>query len=285
MKTTIKFFALLAAVLTFAACEKDKVASKVVSKDAASTAQTKHLSCVTMNKAGVLTVYTYTWNGDLLTGVDMTEGGIHNNAVLTYDNRLRSSLQLFDDNNNLMKEYQYVYDNGLLVQEYQTDHGTDPYQGTLVPDWRFPGDYLNFVLGGTRGLDFLYNSDSTLKNFVLTGYNHDFENSIYNSHNTMWSNGDLTEIVSNWNVLIFGYDYDFSSHPSGVSLGTTTLIPGYNTYIPWRSQWSRHNLTHVYGQTDELWINYTYDSDGYPATADILWTDGSTIHWTFEYND
>jgi len=259
------------------------------------------------NNYGLHVVYNYDWNGNLLTHVDMDEETIlymldgitvdsvlhvHNTAVLTYASGLRTSMYLYDNDSNLVKEFQYIYDDsGRLSQEFQTDHaynvynvGSYYYKEFLGLDWYFSPNYLNFVERGTEGLDFFYDSVGDFQHFVRSGYV--IPNGIRQfDYYLVWSNGDLTEVVSNWNVLIFGYDYDFSSHPSGVSLGTTTLIPGYNTYIPWRSQWSRHNLTHVYGQTDELWINYTYDSDGYPATADMLWTDGSTIRWTFEYND
>ena len=279
MKTTIKFFVLLAAVLTLAACDKEN--EKESSKDLASPSQVYRLSRVIMDKSGVHTEYNYTWDGNLLTSVVMEEDGILNTALITYEGSQRTALQLYDNNNILAKEYHYYYNGDLLSREYQTDYGNTPSPNGLIQDWRFYGGYLNYVQNETRGLDFLYHSDSTLKGFILSGLDSDSLSSL----NYNWNNGDLVSIVSLWDVFIIGYDYDTTTHPYGVSLGTTTLIPGYNTYIPWRSQWSRHNLTHIYGQTEELRISYTYDSAGRPATAEMTWTDGSLIHWTFEYND
>jgi hypothetical protein len=34
-----------------------------------------------------------------------------------------------------------------------------------------------------------------------------------------------------------------------------------------------------------MWISHTYNADGTIATAKMTWTDGSTIRWTYEYND
>ena len=259
------------------------------------------------NNYGLHVVYNYGWNGNLLTHVDMDEETImymsdgitvdsvlhvHNTAVLTYASGLRTSMYLYDNDSNLVKEFQYIYDDsGRLSQEFQTDHaynvynvGSYYYKEFLGLDWYFPPNYLNFVERGTEGLDFFYDSVGDFQHFVRSGYV--IPNGIRRfDYYLVWINGDLIHKTSIWDVLIEAYEYDIASQPYGISTGTTSLLPGYNTFLPWKTFWSRHNLTHIYGQGPEMWISHTYNADGTIATAQMTWTDGSTIRWTYEYND
>lgn len=285
-----------------------------------STSLVKRLSRVTMDIPGdkeMHAVYTYTWLGSMLTEVDMVEDEIthytsngvdtsstrhiHNRAVMTYDGGLRTALNIYDGNNNLVKEYSYIYDNGRLSYEYQTDYSYGIYNIYNIPyfyfyqfmirDWCFMADYLTCAPGQTGGIKFFYDSNSNFIGFQLPQYGNNFTGDGYD-----WSNGDLAGLTSSFNLLIYAYEYDNSPHPYGVSLGTTTLLPGYNSFMPYETQWSKHNLSHISGQTREKWINYTYNADGSIATAELPWTNrdptytffyefNGTIHWTFEYLD
>lgn len=260
-----------------------------------------------LNNYGIHTVHTYTWNGNLLTSVDMEEETIvyksdsltvdsvirvHNTATLAYTNGLRTALYLHDDEGNIVKEYQYTYDDaGRLTQEFQTDHACYVhhvdyyhYKEFLGLDWYFAPYYLNFLDGGTQGLDFYYDSIGNYAGRKPSNYTlHEGEKPF--NHISVWSNGDLIRTISHYGIILSAFEYDNSPHPYGVTLGTTSLLPGYNTFISTRTFWSQHNVTHVFGQNPEVWITNTHNADGSIATAEMQWTDGSTIRWTFEYLD
>ncbi|MBP5527712.1 MAG: hypothetical protein J6X79_04565 [Bacteroidales bacterium] len=287
---------------------------------------TKRLSRVTMTKScgsgqfisklwrpeydnyfGLHTVYNYNWNGDQLTSVDMDEETIiymsdgvtvdsvlhvHNTATFDYVSGNRTSLYLYDNDSNLVKEYRYVYnDSGRLVQEFQTDHAYDAhhmdyyyYKEFMGLDWYFAPSFLNFAFRATLGFDIHYDSAGYLLG-ITPEDRHITDGPSHISYDCLWSNGDLLRTVSSFGVLQHAYQYSFSLQPYGISTGTTSLLPGYNTFFPWMTFWSRHNLTHISGQGPEMWISHTYNSDGTIATAQMTWTDESTIRWVFEYLD
>jgi hypothetical protein len=223
-------------------------------------------------------VYTYFWNGDRLTDVDMVKerfnrfmlNGVmvdsifytHHTVTLTYSDSLRSAAYFLDADGTMLKNIQYTYQDGRLFQEQQN--------------------------GNTY--TYHYNSEGLIDHLTATpGYDLAMPVGVYYE----WADGDLIR------AGIDNYEYDNSPHPYGVSFGTSTLMPGYSQpsttgptsyegYILQETQWSRHNLTHYRESSKshltEYSIHYTYDSQGYPVTAECVRED-KTIRWTYEYND
>lgn len=221
-------------------------------------------------------VFTYFWDGDRLTNVDMvterynryydgtdTIFYTHNTATLTYNDSLRTAAHFYNANGETIDQIQYTYQNGLLVRETQNSH-TYTYN---------------------------YNNEGLIESWGITP-SHNI--ALPSGLHCEWENGDMVRayFLSN---LYESFEYDNSPHPYAVSLGTTTLLPGhqlppdYHGYIMQHTQWSRHNLVHFLENTNtkshitEMHISYTYDSDGYPVTAETNRIDNETIHWTFEY--
>ena len=219
-------------------------------------------------------VFTYFWDGNRLNNVDMVkerfnhfmQNGImvdsifytHHTATLTYSDSIRIAAYFFDAEGMLFENIQYSYQDGQLIQEHQNIH-----------------TYTYF-----------YNSEGYIDHWNITP---EYNLALPADIQCEWENGDMVR------TDIDCFEYDNSPHPYGVTLGTTTLMPGhvqpsdYLGYIPPETQWSRHNLTHYFelskGHGTELRIIYTYDSEGYPITAECNWFDSGTIRWTYEYND
>lgn len=240
----------------------------------------RHLSRATLNHSfnninygWTNIIYTYTWNGDLLTTVNIEEersyhytsnGQLidtvivtHSSASLSYNNGLRSEIQFFDENGSVTKTIQYSYLNGRLAQEWHSDN---------------------------KVYTFIYNNEGFLDHWLVTDQ-YTYPSSYYCS----WNNGDMVSgaLTENGETYCTA-EYDNHPHPFGVTLGTTTLLPWYDVLFAPEVQWSQHNMTHYIidakSQGYELWINYTYNG-GSPVTAETLWYNGGNASWTFEYYD
>lgn len=210
-------------------------------------------------------VFTYFWNGDRLTEVDMVNGTVnehynytHYRAALAYSDSLRTAIHFYGIGGELVDSYLYTYQDGRLCQEQQNSN-TYTYH---------------------------YNADGELENWDITpGYNSLLPHGI----SCEWEDGNVVRTYNQYGQLIDNYEYDDSPHPYGVTLGTTTLLPGYHAHIAPETQWSRHNLARVLDNTNNqgtsLQISYTYDELGYPVAATTEWYGAASISWTFEYYD
>ena len=208
-------------------------------------------------------VFTYFWDGDKLTDVDMVNGTVnehyllsHYTARLTYGDGLRTGIYFYGIDGELVDSYLYSYQDGRLAQEVQNNNT----------------------------YNYHYNAAGELDYWTITpGYNTLLPNGL----RCEWDNGDLVRTYIMDNLLYDSFEYDNHPHPYGISLGTTTLLPGFHAYICQESQWSRHNLTRVVtnskSEGTDMQISYTYDDEGYPITAETNWYGYCTIHWTFEY--
>lgn len=208
-------------------------------------------------------VFTYFWDGDKLTDVDMVNGTVnehyalsHYTARLMYSDNLRTGIYFYGIEGDLVDSYLYSYQDGRLAQEVQNNN-TYSYH---------------------------YNDAGELESWDITpGYNSLLPHGI----RCEWENGDVVRTYIQNDLLYDSFEYDNHPHPFGVSLGTTTLLPGFHAYISQESQWSRHNLTRVVtnskSESTSLQITYSYDDEGYPITAETNWNGDCTIHWTFEY--
>ena len=227
-------------------------------------------------------VYTYIWNGDLLTDVDMvTETHSHyslngndtdscfykhTTVALTYNDSLRTAAYFYDANGAETSSIQYSYTNGRLTQEIRE--------------------------GNTY--DYHYNTQGHLESWTITpGYNTALPVGV----RCEWENGDVVRVYNSLNQLYESFEYDNNPYPYAVTLGTMTLIPEYDHFMMPEALFSSHNMTHAVtnsklggaaflphkSQGSELSINYTY-SNGLPATAEVMsWYGSGTIRWTFEY--
>lgn len=226
------------------------------------------------NRYEIHAVYTYLWNGDMLTDVDMvTETHSHyslngnetdtcfykhTTVALTYIDSLRTAAYYYDANGTQTSSIQYSYDNGQLAQEVRE--------------------------GNTY--DYHYNTQGNLESWTITpGYNTALPVGV----RCEWENGDVVRVYNSLNQLYETFEYDNNPYPYAVTLGTMTLIPEYNHFMIPEALFSSHNLTHAItnskSQGSELSINYTY-SNGLPITAEVMsWYGSGTIRWTFEYLD
>lgn len=226
------------------------------------------------NRYEIHAVYTYLWNGDMLTDVDMvTETHSHyslngnetdtcfykhTTVALTYIDSLRTAAYFYDANGTQTSSIQYSYDNGRLAQEVRE--------------------------GNTY--DYHYNTQGNLESWTITpGYNTALPVGV----RCEWENGDVVRVYNSLNQLYENFEYDNNPYPYAVTLGTMTLIPEYNHFMIPEALFSSHNLTHAItnskSQGSELSINYTY-SNGLPITAEVMsWYGSGTIRWTFEYLD
>ncbi len=228
----------------------------------------RRLSRITYAKmvgsSGHRAVYTYTWNGNLLTSVDMVEwddgGRTHRNATLIYDNGLCSMMTIHDSNGATLGNHRYIYFDGRLVQEW--------------------------LSASNQSYTFQYDSVGNIVTWVAVP---DHNTIIPNGERCEWENGDMVRTYIQ-NQLYATYEYDNSPHPYGITFGTKTLMPGTNYMSGQEIHWSRHNITHfraANGKSSgtDLRINYTYDDRGYPVTAETNWFGAYNITWTYEYLD
>lgn len=210
-------------------------------------------------------IYTYFWDGDLLRSVDMvkeTFNGIysdysHTTASITYNGNQRTAIFFYDSVGGSIDNIQYEYEGGRLVQEIRGDN-----------------TYI-----------YNYNDQGFIESWTITpGYNTALPNGI----RCEWENGDVVRTYFG-DQLYERFEYDTTPKPYGLTLGTLTLMPEYNSFIGPEALLSTHNLTRLFAdskdQGTELEVLYTY-SNGLPVTARILnWYGCGNIHWTYEYYD
>lgn len=217
-------------------------------------------------------VYTYTWDGDLLTSVDEEWFSVwrsldgtsdtsvdHSTAILTYQNGLCTAIG----------DVRNTYLGGrLAVQEFPWDNG---------------GVYT-----------FVYNEEGKpvcpVHTFMASQYGSDvMEPVTVWGAVAEWENGDVAHFVNEDGQPVVNFEYDNSLRPRGIVIGVHVLLP-YYTGVFWpQNLWSSHNISRVdwcgsdYGDFE---LQYTHDAAGRAATAVIpRWTDGSHVSWTFEYVD
>lgn len=208
-------------------------------------------------------IYTYFWNGDLLTSVDMvkeTFNGLyseysHTTASITYNGNLRSAIYFYDSIGSSVGNILYSYNNGRLIQEVR---GDNTYQ-------------------------YNYNDQGFIESWTITpGYNTALPNGI----RCEWENGDVVRTYIG-DQLYESFEYDTTPKPYALSLGSLTLMPEYSRFIDPEALLSTHNLTRLFTNSKDqgtaLEIEYTY-RNGLPVTARILsWYGYGNIHWTYEY--
>lgn len=218
-------------------------------------------------------VYTYTWDGDLLTAVETEEKTWCQYADgSTGDTTVYSSRQQLAYNGNLCVSAgstRYTYLDGLLVSEWL---GYDNVSYTYIYDDE--GHIIDYIITDT-----------------VTDFGVDVEVSMPGYH-IEWENGDAVRAYGDDRQSpMWIYEYDNFQRPRGVTLGITTLLPGYQQFFEPLTQWSRHNITLLhFNGNDNSWIDltvtYTYDNAGRPVSATLpRWHDGGHGHWTFEYVD
>lgn len=229
----------------------------------------RRLSRITYQKeaGGVYSaIYNYTWNGDLLTRVDIEEGDLYSSrrtrttVVLNYDNGLCNEIRYYDSTGTLLRYHSYTYFDGRLVQEW--------------------------LSASNQSYTFQYDSVGNIVTWVAVP---DHNTIIPNGERCEWENGDMVRTYMQ-DRLYATYEYDNSPHPYGITFGTKTLMPGTNYMSGQEIHWSRHNITHfraANGKSSgtDLRINYTYDERGYPVTAETNWFGAYNITWTYEYLD
>jgi len=211
-------------------------------------------------------IYSYTWNGDLLTRVDIEEGDLYSSrrtrttVALNYDNGLCNEIRYYDSTGTLLRYHSYTYFDGRLVQEW--------------------------LSASNQSYTFQYDSVGNIVTWVAVP---DHNTIIPNGERCEWENGDMVRTYMQ-DRLLATYEYDNSPHPYGITFGTKTLMPGTNYMSGQEIHWSRHNITHfraANGKSSgtDLRINYTYDERGYPVTAETNWFGTYNITWTYEYLD
>ncbi len=211
-------------------------------------------------------IYDYTWNGDLLTRVDIEEGDYYStrktrsSAELSYDNGLCVAISFYDSTGTLLRQHRYSYFDGRLVQEWQSTNN--------------------------QTYAFQYDSIGNIVAWVITP---EYNTAIPVGERCEWANGDMVRTYNQGGQLGI-YEYDNSPHPYGITFGTKTLMPG-STYMSGQEiHWSQHNITHYRAVNSkssgtDLRINYTYDDRGYPITAETNWFGAYNITWNYEYLD
>lgn len=217
-------------------------------------------------------VYTYFWNGDQLTAVDMMEWSWrqnangstsdttleHKNATLYYTDGLRSQTAIYNSYGHLLNRYTYTYLNGNLAVE---------------ENW---SNYSTYTV--------IYDLNGMPYELIMPNGEH----TVASEGNCCWQNGDVIYIVGIDELIHWTFEYDNTLHPQGVTLGTHTLLPGYdNIFLP-QTQWSTHNLTHLYfnenlGDRSELYINHTYEGERLITAIIPQYYDGGHVSWVFEY--
>ena len=232
-------------------------------------AEDGRLERVTMDYTGfsgreVHAVYTYFWDGNNLVNVDMVKEDFqhylrngqpydaifytHNTAHITYDDNIRTSMYIYDEEGSVVEYYLYTYDDGRLVQEEQSGHT----------------------------YTFYYNSDGFIDSWKATPGNN---TALPNGVHCVWENGDVVRVDNANGNILESMVYDTMSCPRGLTLGTKALRPDIYDPIPY---WGRHNVTYFYvpdkkSMGGEVRYSYTY-TNGYPAT---MATDNTTL--LFEY--
>ena len=259
---SMAMFALMAATMLFTACNPDE---KPDNPDNGNSGQNtnmgKKIKEVTASINGTPQTYSYTWEGNLLTKIEMEGAYSTGTITLSYvggklnqllyedqwmtesflytwnDNQIDKELHTFSFVNNPEEEqfsctYTYTYTNGKITQMKELDNDDpEPYFCT-----------------------FLWSGD----NLVKYKYDDDYEN--------------------------VSYEYDDKKNPFHMT--QIGFEPAINSIFPAAVAWSANNVTkrtYIEEEYEDILIyNYTYDDDGYPTTMSYT-TDDGTVSFTFTY--
>ncbi|MBR1549580.1 MAG: hypothetical protein IJ634_02990 [Bacteroidales bacterium] len=221
-------------------------------------------------------VYTYTWDGERLTMVETMEqwwtrfadGSTGDTSV----NHGYIQCAYNGDQRVSAGNIRYAYLGGLLVQEWHGYGGRNVSYTYIYDD---EGHIVDYVITDTVTRDWGWEEEVTMPGYHIE-----------------WENGDAVRAYGDdRETPMWTYEYDESLRPRGVTLGITTLLPGFAYIFEPLTQWSRHNITLMhFNGNDNSWIDqtvtYTYDSAGRPISATLPHgLDGGYGHWTFEYLD
>lgn len=249
----------------------------------------KKIQQIQFNFNNNVCTFDFSWIGDRLDKIAFINpnGLAINHIYFYYDNkgRIAKTAHQMNADDEIYDAFVYTYDanNRLEKQEVQVPYTID--EVLVYKPTTYTFTYANGHI-----------SKIHRKHVYIDNYPD--ETTEENDYECTWTGDNMTSFKDKDRHLTFNIQYDDKNNPLRFPMGIETLDPmwgnhddeqvvqgdfSYISSLFWLS-FGKNNATSmtINGQTAKS-ITYTYDSDGYPHSATLIFGDGTQWEYTFVY--